>query len=108
MDTIVFQAAVTAAMAQISTNGTSGAGNGTYSSYQGESEGRPRGCTYKDFSNYKPNSFYGSGGIITLTRWYEKTESVFEICACLEESKVKVTACTFAEGALSWWNNHVK
>lgn len=45
---------------------------------------------------------------IILKRWIEKTKSVFEICACPEESKVKFTACTFADGALSRWNGHIK
>ena len=46
--------------------------------------------------------------MIALTRWFDKIESVFEIYGCLEESKVKFTAYTFADRALSWWNNHIK
>lgn len=43
-----------------------------------------------------------------MTRWFEKIELLFEICACPEESKVKFAACTFADGSLSWWNGHIK
>ena len=52
--------------------------------------------------------FRGTGGVITLTRWMEKIESVFDICSCPDELKVKFDACTFADAALSWWNGHVK
>ena len=45
---------------------------------------------------------------MALSQWIEKTEAVFEICACLEVSKVKFAACTFSERALTWWNGHVK
>lgn len=65
-------------------------------------------CTYKDFANCKPITFRDDGGVIALMRWFEKTESVFDISACPEEFKVKYAACTFAEAALSWWNGHVK
>ena len=33
---------------------------------------------------------------------------MFEICACLEESKVNFVACTLADRALTWWNGYVK
>ena len=58
--------------------------------------------------NCKPLSFKGTGGVISLSQWFEKTESVFEICSCSEESKVKFVACTFETKALTWWNGHVK
>ena len=45
---------------------------------------------------------------MVLRQWIEKTEAVFEICACLENNKVKFAACTFSERALTWWNGHVK
>ena len=43
-----------------------------------------------------------------MKRWIEKVESVFEICECLEEVKVKFSACTFVNQALTWWNGHVE
>ncbi|KAI3494636.1 hypothetical protein L1887_40553 [Cichorium endivia] len=98
---------VAAALANHSAARQEGSGQGTNSS-QGESRGHPRPCTYKDFANCKPKAFHGDGGVITLTRWFEKTESIFEICACPNESKVKFAACTFVDAALSWWNGHVK
>ena len=96
MDTAIFQAVVSpvvaATIAQINTNGASGLGSSTNNINQGDSQGHPRECSYKDFTNCKRNSFNGTGGVLALTGWFEKTESVFEICACLETSKVKFAA----------------
>ncbi|XP_023755609.1 uncharacterized protein LOC111904062 [Lactuca sativa] len=46
--------------------------------------------------------------MITRKRQIEKVESVFEICECPEEVKVKFSACTFVDQALTWWNGHVE
>ena len=42
-----------------------------------------------------------------LSRWLEKLESVFEMCNCPDNYKVKYAASTFADSALSWWNDYV-
>ncbi|KAL7616236.1 hypothetical protein Lser_V15G04375 [Lactuca serriola] len=113
INSAAFQAAVsiavTAAMAQIH-NGNNGGGNGqgTGSSNNGMNQGPIKACSYKDFTNAKPRTFNGTGGVITLKRWIEKVESVFEICGCPEEVKVKFVACTFVDQALTWWNGHVE
>lgn len=52
--------------------------------------------------------FNDTGGVIALMQWFEKTETVFEICSCQEISKVKFAACTFTDRALTWWKGHVK
>ena len=67
----------------------------------GGNGGNPRPCNYKDFLSCKPNSFFGTGDVIELTRWFEKTESVFAISSCAEECKVKFAACTFVDSALT-------
>ena len=77
-------------------------------SSQGDSSGGARVCSYKDFMGCKPTNFNGKGGVVALTRWIEKVESVFDISACIEANKVKFAAGTFMEAALSWWNSHVK
>ncbi|KAL7615121.1 hypothetical protein Lser_V15G04828 [Lactuca serriola] len=109
MDAAMFQtavtAAVTAAMAQMSNNRS---GGGTNNFTNGQSQGRSGVCTYKDYTNGKPIPFYGTGGVMALSQWIEKTEAVFEICTCPEESKVKFAAFTFSKRALTWWNGHVK
>nr|GEY04320.1 putative reverse transcriptase domain-containing protein [Tanacetum cinerariifolium] len=45
------------------------------------------GCSYKTFLNCKPHSFNGTEGVVGLSRWFEKTKSVFEISKCAEEDK---------------------
>ena len=111
-DAAMCQAAVTAAvvtaMSQINTPVTTGSGIGTLPSNHGESHGQPRECTYKDFTNAKPRMFNGTGGVMILRQWIERTESVFEICSCPEHSKVKFATYTLTDRALTWWNGHVK
>nr|GFB82948.1 hypothetical protein [Tanacetum cinerariifolium] len=64
-------------------------------------------CSYKTFLNYKPHSFSGTDGVVKLSRWFEKIESVFKINKCAKEDKVKFIACTLERRALTWWNGNV-
>ncbi|GJW91805.1 putative reverse transcriptase domain-containing protein [Tanacetum coccineum] len=41
-----------------------------------------RECTYTDFLKCKPMNFKGTEGVVRLTYWLEKTESVFHISNC--------------------------
>ena len=106
VNSVVFQAAVsdavTTTLARIH-NGNNGRGNGqgARSSKQGMTQGPTKVCTYKDFTNAKPRTLNGMGSVITLKWWIEKDESVFEICRCPEECKVKFPACTFVDQSLS-------
>ena len=61
-------------------------------------------CTYKDFMNCKPTAFKGTEGVVGLTQWFEKMESVFSRSSCPDDNKVKFATGTLAEHALSWWN----
>ncbi|GKC58949.1 hypothetical protein Tco_1086547 [Tanacetum coccineum] len=36
-------------------------------------------CTYQDFVKYQPLKFKGTEGVVGLTRWFEKMETVFHI-----------------------------
>ncbi|GJU83993.1 putative reverse transcriptase domain-containing protein [Tanacetum coccineum] len=55
---------------------------------------------------YKPEM--GTEGVVGLTRWFEKMESVFSISNCTTASQVKFATCTLQDDALTWWNAHVK
>ncbi|GJV13634.1 putative reverse transcriptase domain-containing protein [Tanacetum coccineum] len=68
----------------------------------------PRECTYKDFLNCKPLTFKGTEGVVMLSQWFEKMESVFHISNCAVENQVKFAICTFLRNALTWWNSHMK
>nr|GFB80555.1 hypothetical protein [Tanacetum cinerariifolium] len=52
--------------------------------------------------------FKGTEGVVRLTRWFEKMESVFSICNCTSSNQVKFATCTLLDNALTWWNSHVK
>ncbi|GJU41273.1 putative reverse transcriptase domain-containing protein [Tanacetum coccineum] len=41
-----------------------------------------RACSYSEFLKCKPLDFKGTEGVVGLTRWFEKMESVFSISNC--------------------------
>lgn len=67
-----------------------------------------RECTYKDFKTGDPIKFKGTEGAIGLIRWFEKTENVFLMCNCPEESKVKFATGMLLDAAMSWWNSYAQ
>ncbi|GJZ26924.1 putative reverse transcriptase domain-containing protein [Tanacetum coccineum] len=54
----------------------------------------------------QPLNFKGTEGVIGLTRWFEKMETVFYISNCPEVYQVKYATCTLLDSALTWWNSH--
>ena len=72
---------VAAALAAYQAAQQGGGGGGGGAGGAEGSGGNPRPCSYKDFMNCKPHNFAGNGGVVELTRWFEKTESVFQISA---------------------------
>ncbi|GKA76216.1 putative reverse transcriptase domain-containing protein [Tanacetum coccineum] len=67
-----------------------------------------RECSYSEFLKCKPLDFKGTEGVVGLTRWFEKMESVFSISNCTASCQVKFATCTLQDDALTWWNSHVK
>ncbi|GJQ98390.1 reverse transcriptase domain-containing protein [Tanacetum coccineum] len=61
----------------------------------------PRNSTNKDRS-------HRNEGIVGLTRWIEKMESVFNISGCAIENQVKFTTCTLFGAVLTWWNGQIR
>nr|GFC18189.1 hypothetical protein [Tanacetum cinerariifolium] len=53
-------------------------------------------------------SFQGTEGVVGLTRWLEKMESVFQISNCTVACQVKFASCTLQRSALTWWNSHTR
>ncbi|GJS05442.1 hypothetical protein Tco_0321950, partial [Tanacetum coccineum] len=41
-----------------------------------------RECTYQDFMKCKPLYFKGTEGVVELTQWFERMETVFRISNC--------------------------
>ncbi|GJZ17341.1 putative reverse transcriptase domain-containing protein [Tanacetum coccineum] len=66
-----------------------------------------RECTYQDFMKCQPLYFKGTEGVIELTQWFERMETVFRISNCSVENQIKFSTCTLLAGALTWWNSHV-
>ncbi|GJX71422.1 putative reverse transcriptase domain-containing protein [Tanacetum coccineum] len=77
-----------------------------------------RECSYSEFLKCKPLDFKGTEGVVGLTRWFEKMESVFSISNCTTSCQVKFATCTLQDHALTWgeikkietemWNLKVK
>ncbi|GJS98599.1 putative reverse transcriptase domain-containing protein [Tanacetum coccineum] len=65
-------------------------------------------CTYLDFMKCKPLYFKGTEGVIELTQWFERIETVFRISNCTVENQIKFATCTLVGSALTWWISHVK
>ncbi|GJR96596.1 putative reverse transcriptase domain-containing protein [Tanacetum coccineum] len=65
-------------------------------------------CFYADFMKCQPLNFKGTEGVVGLTRWIEKMESVFNISGCAIENQVKFTTCTMLGVALTWWNGQIR
>ncbi|GJR65685.1 putative reverse transcriptase domain-containing protein [Tanacetum coccineum] len=67
-----------------------------------------RECTYSDFLKFQPLNFKGTEGVVGLTQWFEKMESIFHISNCTVACQIKFATCTLQGNALTWWNSHVK
>nr|GEX64407.1 reverse transcriptase domain-containing protein [Tanacetum cinerariifolium] len=59
------------------------------------------------------NSTIGDGshrteGVVGLTRWIKKMESVFQISGYAIKNQVKFATCTLLDDALTWWNRQIR
>ncbi|GJW25779.1 hypothetical protein Tco_0039590 [Tanacetum coccineum] len=67
-----------------------------------------RECTYQDFMKCQPLFFKGTEGVVKLTQWFERMETVFRIRQLHCENQIKFSTCTLLGVALMWWNSHVR
>ncbi|GKC21121.1 reverse transcriptase domain-containing protein [Tanacetum coccineum] len=67
-----------------------------------------RECTYPDFMKCQPLNFKGTEGVVELTQWFERMETVFCISNFTVENQIKFATCTLLGSALTWWNSHVR
>ncbi|GJT17253.1 hypothetical protein Tco_0875959 [Tanacetum coccineum] len=98
-------AALAARDAIRSTNGDDSHNSGTGVR---RNERATRECTYPDFMKCQPLNFKGTKGVVELTQWVEKMETVFRISNYSVENQVKFSTCTLLGNALTWWNSHVR
>ncbi|GJS04437.1 reverse transcriptase domain-containing protein [Tanacetum coccineum] len=98
------------ALAEIKVNSCSRNGDDSHDSKTGSrrTERAARECTYSDFLKCQPLNFKGTEGVVSLTQWFEKMESVFHISNCTVVCKIKFATCILLGSALTWWNSHVK
>ncbi|GKE47601.1 putative reverse transcriptase domain-containing protein [Tanacetum coccineum] len=73
-----------------------------------EGQSFTRECTYSDFLKCQPLNFKGTEGVVGLTQWFKKMESVFHISNCTIACQIKFATCTLQGNALTWWNSHIK
>ncbi|GJX93931.1 hypothetical protein Tco_0348517 [Tanacetum coccineum] len=97
--------ALAARDADRSRNGDDNHNSGTGSR---RTERTARECTYTDFLKCQPMNFKGTEGVVGLTQWFERMETVFNISNCAVENQVKFATCTLHGVALTWWKSHVK
>ncbi|GJU79310.1 putative reverse transcriptase domain-containing protein [Tanacetum coccineum] len=62
-----------------------------------------RECTYQDFMKCKPLYIKGTEGVVELTQWFERMETVFRISNCSMENQIKFSTCTLLGSALKVW-----
>ncbi|GJU65890.1 reverse transcriptase domain-containing protein [Tanacetum coccineum] len=100
---------VATALAEYEANRGSGNGDDSHDSGSGRRTKRAtRECTYSDFLKCQPLNFKGTEGVIGLTQWFEKMESVFRIYNYTVACQIKFATCTLLGNALTWWNSYVK
>ncbi|GKB39953.1 hypothetical protein Tco_0884895 [Tanacetum coccineum] len=89
-------------------NGENGNGNrnGNHGMNYGGFMPVARECTFQDFLKCKPQNFSGTKGVVRLTRWFGKMETVFNISNCPPKYQVKYATYTLQDSALTWWNSH--
>ncbi|GKC16800.1 hypothetical protein Tco_1013582 [Tanacetum coccineum] len=61
-------------------------GNGGGNGYNFKGFVPARECTYQDFLKCQPLTFNGTEGVVGLTHWFEKMETVFHISNCPERT----------------------
>ncbi|GJY42848.1 reverse transcriptase domain-containing protein [Tanacetum coccineum] len=85
-----------------------GRGNGNGNPNRNDRGAMPvaRECTYHHFIKCQPLNFKGTEGVVGLTRWFKKMETVFHISNYLERYQVKYATCTLLNSALTWCNAH--
>ncbi|GKE99515.1 hypothetical protein Tco_0022866, partial [Tanacetum coccineum] len=66
------------------------------------------GCSYKEFLACNPKEYDGKGGVVVLTRWIEKMESMHDMSGCSIDQKVKYIVGSFVGKALMWWNSQIR
>ncbi|KAK1424218.1 hypothetical protein QVD17_19539 [Tagetes erecta] len=68
----------------------------------------PPVCTFSDFMDCKPHTFNGIDGATKMLQWFDKLESVFQMCNCPVDNRVKFASGTLEGTALTFWKRQVQ
>nr|GEZ12739.1 reverse transcriptase domain-containing protein [Tanacetum cinerariifolium] len=100
LQTLLLKAMIDQALMRNSING-----DGSQSSHEDNPRHvqTTRPCFYADFMKCHPLNFKGNEGIVGLTRWIEKMESVFNISGCVIENQEELRKLE-----IELWNLKVK
>ncbi|GKE19242.1 hypothetical protein Tco_1426819, partial [Tanacetum coccineum] len=85
-------------------NGNRNGGGNGYENHNMNFEGLmpvAREFTFQDFLKCQPLNFKGAEGVVGLTRWFEKMETVFHISNFPKKYQVKYVTCTLLDSALT-------
>ncbi|GJU06804.1 reverse transcriptase domain-containing protein, partial [Tanacetum coccineum] len=80
-------------------------GGGRNRVFVGRKKAFARECTYQDFMKCKPLYFKGTKGVVELTQWFKRMETVFRISNCSVDNPDKVSNSSLLTGALTWRNS---
>nr|GEX70043.1 hypothetical protein [Tanacetum cinerariifolium] len=67
-----------------------------------------RACSYTDFMKFQHLNFKETKGVVGLSQWLKKMESIFHISGCAIDNQVKFATCNLLGAVLTWWNGHVR
>nr|GEV42401.1 putative reverse transcriptase domain-containing protein [Tanacetum cinerariifolium] len=79
-------------------------GNGNKDNGGNENEGN--GGNGNEGNGNHGINYGGIEGVVGLTRWFKKMETVFNISNCPPKYQVKYATCTLQNSALTLWNSH--
>nr|GEZ31311.1 putative zinc finger, CCHC-type, retrotransposon Gag domain protein [Tanacetum cinerariifolium] len=85
--------------------GNGNEGNGNHGINYGGFMPMARECTFQEFLKCKPHAFSRTEGVVGLTRWFKKMETVFNISNCPPKYQVKYATCTLQNSALTWFQD---
>ncbi|GJZ67602.1 putative reverse transcriptase domain-containing protein [Tanacetum coccineum] len=108
LQAMIDQGVTTALAARDANRSTNGDDNHNSGAGVRNTERATRECTYTNFLKCQPLNFKGMEGVVGLSQWFERMESVFHISNCTVENQVKFATCTLHSISLIWWNTHVK
>ncbi|GJR32958.1 putative reverse transcriptase domain-containing protein [Tanacetum coccineum] len=85
-------------------------GDASHSSYGDDRRNvqTARPCYYADFMKCQPLNFKGTKGVVGLTRWIEKMESVFNISGCAIENQLTLICTKFCASETEKINKYIR